>query len=110
VKVGTLRFSGNSAKLTPSTKRALSRLATVIAAQGFTEVTVDGYTAKRVRGNWFYRRWLSSARAKAVKAYLAKELARRGSRAKIVIRARGGANPIGSSSSAQNRRAEIVLR
>lgn len=110
VKVGTLRFSGSSAKLTPSTKRALSRLAAVIAAQGFTEVTVDGYTAKRARGNWFYRRWLSNARAKAVRVYLAKELARRGSGAKIVVRARGGANPIGSQESAQNRRAEIVLR
>ncbi|MEI8082418.1 MAG: YDG domain-containing protein, partial [Actinomycetes bacterium] len=44
-KIGTVRFSFNSPKLTPATKRALRSYAKTIAAQGFTRLTVNGYTS-----------------------------------------------------------------
>lgn len=109
VRIGKVAFSGNSANLSPAAKRNLRALATLLAAQGYSEVTIDGYTASHANGSWAFRKKLSAKRANIVKAFLAKELSRRKATVKITIRARGGASPIGSPSSLKNRRAEIIL-
>ena len=73
-KLGAVRFSANSPKLTPAAKRALRAYAKTVAAQGFTSIGVKGYTATYSdRGTWSFRKRLSIARAKNVKAYLASQ-------------------------------------
>jgi uncharacterized repeat protein (TIGR02543 family) len=114
VQMGTVRFTGNSSKLTRGTKTALRRYASLLAAQGFTSVKVSGYTAKFDHGSKAFRRRLSLARAKNVKAYLAAELKRLHAHVTITTAGYGGASPAASNSSrsgaAKNRRAELLLK
>jgi DNA-binding beta-propeller fold protein YncE/outer membrane protein OmpA-like peptidoglycan-associated protein len=114
VQMGTVRFTGNSSKLTRGTKTALRRVANLLAAQGFTTVKVSGYTAKFDHGSKSFRRRLSLARAKKVKAYLAAELKRLHAHVNITTAGYGGASPVASNSSksgaARNRRAELLLK
>ncbi|MDO8915281.1 MAG: OmpA family protein, partial [Coriobacteriia bacterium] len=65
-----VHFRSNSATLTPSTRAALRRLAATIKARGYHTVTAEGWTAHRDKGSSSFRRRLSAARARAVKAYL----------------------------------------
>jgi outer membrane protein OmpA-like peptidoglycan-associated protein/5-hydroxyisourate hydrolase-like protein (transthyretin family) len=114
-KLGAVRFTANSPKLTPATKRALRSYAKIIAAQGFTRIGVNGYTATYSdRGTWAFRKRLSVARAKNVKAYLASQF--RGLHVSVAISTTGYGNryPVASnrtaSGRAKNRRAEILLK
>jgi len=114
VKIGTVYFAGNSAKLTSGTRRALRHYAALVAAQGFTSLSINGYTARRDHGSWAFRRHLSVARARAVAAYLSREFKRLHVKVKVTRSGHGGADPAGSNSTpsgrAKNRRAELVLQ
>jgi uncharacterized repeat protein (TIGR02543 family) len=114
VQLGTVRFNGNSSKLTPATKRALRSYASLMATQGFTSLKVSGYTAKFDHGSKAFRRRLSVKRAKNVKAYLATEFRRLHAHVSITTAGYGGTNPVASNKSAwgmaRNRRAELILK
>jgi outer membrane protein OmpA-like peptidoglycan-associated protein/ubiquitin len=109
VRIGTVTFAGNSSRLTPGARRTLKRLATLIAAQGFTNVNVEGYTARHDHGSSSFRYKLSLARAKAVKAYLLARFKAPHARVAVTTSARGGSDSIGNPGGAQNRRAEIQV-
>jgi outer membrane protein OmpA-like peptidoglycan-associated protein len=114
VKVGTVHFAGNSAKLTPAGKRTLKRLAALITAQGFTNLRVNAFTAKLDHGSRSFRKRLSVRRASVVKSYLVAEFKRLHARVAVVAAGYGGAQPVGSNASpsgrAKNRRAELSLQ
>jgi hypothetical protein len=114
VKLGTVRFGGNSSRLTPSTKRSLKRYARIVAAQGFTSLKVSGYTAKTDHGSRAFRKRLSVKRAKNVKAYLAAEFRRLHVSVGITTAGYGGSEPVRSNKTrggmARNRRAEVILK
>jgi outer membrane protein OmpA-like peptidoglycan-associated protein len=114
VQMGTVRFTGNSSRLTPATKRALKRYASLMATQRFTSLKVSGYTAAHDHGSKAFRRRLSLKRAKNVKAYLASEFKRLHVRVSITTAGYGGTNPVASnrtaSGMAKNRRAELILK
>jgi|GEM_PF-930443 len=110
VRIGTVSFGTNSAVLTTQAKASLRSVAGIVAAQRFTEVRVDSYTASGPRRTAAFRRRLTTTRVNVVKAYLVREFARRRVRVRIVVSAHSGANPAGRSSSVLNRRAEIAVR
>jgi photosystem II stability/assembly factor-like uncharacterized protein/outer membrane protein OmpA-like peptidoglycan-associated protein len=116
VKLGTIRFRSNSSKLSASNKRALRRLASTLAAQGFTSLSVNGYTStdREGGGRWRGRKRLSTARAKSVKNYLASEFRRLHVGVTITARGYGNRSPVASnrraSGRAKNRRAEILIK
>jgi outer membrane protein OmpA-like peptidoglycan-associated protein len=114
VQMGTVRFTNNSAKLTRGTKTALKRYARLIAAQGFTGLSVSGYTSRVDHGSWAFRKRLSVKRAKAVKAYLAAEFKRLHAHVSISAAGYGASKPVASNKSksgaAKNRRAELLLK
>lgn len=114
VKIGTVHFAGNSSRLDPASKRTLRHLAALVAAQGFTSLRVDGFTAKRDHGSRAFRKRLSVSRAHVVKKYLAFEFRRVHARVNMIATGYGGAQPVGSNASlsgrAQNRRAELLLQ
>ena len=110
VKIGTITFAGNSSKLTTSAKTTLRKLAALVKAQGFTSITIDAFTGKNVHGSSAFRKQLSAARAKVVKAYLAAQFTRLHVRVTIKTVAWGAAHPLASGLSAKNRRAEIALQ
>jgi outer membrane protein OmpA-like peptidoglycan-associated protein len=114
VQIGTVRFTGNSSRLTPATKRLLRRYASLMATQGFKSVSVSGYTAKFDHGSSSFRRRLSLTRAKVVKAYLATQFRALHVSASISAAGYGGTKPVASNRTkagiAKNRRAEVLLR
>jgi hypothetical protein len=114
VQVGVVRFTGNSSKLTPGTKTALRRWASLMATQGFTNLKVSGYTAAHDHGSKAFRRRLSLKRAKNVKAYLAAQFRMLHANVSITTAGYGGTYPAASNSSAwgmaRNRRAELLLK
>jgi uncharacterized repeat protein (TIGR02543 family) len=114
VQFGTVRFTGNSSRLTPATKRALRRYASLMATQGFKSVNVSGYTAKFDHGSASFRRRLSLTRAKNVKAYLAAQFKALHVSVSINAAGYGGTRPVASNrtkaGAAKNRRAEVLLR
>jgi outer membrane protein OmpA-like peptidoglycan-associated protein len=114
VQMGTVRFNGNSPKLTPATKRALRSYASLMATQGFTSLKVSGYTAARDHGSKAFRRRLSLKRAKNVKAYLATQFRTLHASVSITTAGYGGTNPVATNRTAwgmsRNRRAELLLK
>ena len=114
VKVGTVRFRGNSSRLTLATKRSLRAYAKLLSAQGFTRLYVDGYTAQHDHGSRAFRRRLSLTRAKHVKEYLTSRFRLLHHKIAIIATGHSGANPVGSNSTAAgtaiNRRVELVLK
>jgi hypothetical protein len=68
--VGAVRFGPNTYRLNAWSKAALRKLAIAIKVRGYKTVTVEGWTAHRDRGSSSFRRRLSAARARSVKAYL----------------------------------------
>jgi len=112
VKLGSFKFSGNSTKLTTAMKRTLRGYASTVAAQGFSSLRIDGYTA--TGGTYAGRKKVSLARAKAVKAYLDSQFKSRGAAVGISAVGKGSANPVGSNKSksgrAKNQRVEVIIR
>lgn len=112
---GTVRFTANSARLDRADRRSLRRWAKVLVAQGFSSVTLDGYTAKAIAGgNAKFRKQLSRERASAVAAVVSAQFERMGAKVRIITRARGAADPVGNNATpkgkAKNRRATINIR
>lgn len=68
--VGTVRFTGDSSKLTPRAKARIRAFAAFIESRDYTTVCLDGYAARRSGGSAAFRKRLSKARAVAVQAYL----------------------------------------
>ncbi|MDZ4169692.1 MAG: OmpA family protein [Coriobacteriia bacterium] len=114
VRIGTIRFQGDSATLTASGKRELRKLAALVKAQGFKTVVVDGFTAGAAPGGAAFRARLSAQRAQNVRTYLLAEFRRLGVKVNVVASGRGNSSPIGSNLSEAgrvlNRRAEISIR
>jgi outer membrane protein OmpA-like peptidoglycan-associated protein len=112
-KIGTVWFAGNSSRLTASAKKSLRAYAKLVAAQGFSAVRANGYTARFDRGSWAYRKRLSTARAVVVKQYLDVQFKGLGVRVGVTARGHAGENPIATNSTrtgrARNRRVELVL-
>jgi len=71
VKIGTVSFRPNSSTLTASAKRTLNKLASLVAAQGFRTLNINGITGRSTTGSAAFRKRLAAARAAAVKSYLA---------------------------------------
>jgi outer membrane protein OmpA-like peptidoglycan-associated protein len=114
VKIGAVRFSGNSSRLTPATKRTLRSYASLMATQGFSGLDVNGYTASFDHGSRSFRKRLSVARAKNVRAYMATQFRSLNVSVSIKAAGYGGANPVASnrtsSGAAKNRRADLLLK
>ena len=95
---GTVHFTPDSADLDRADRRALRKWTRVLAAQGFTSLTLDGYTAESpAGGNPTFRRQLSLARAQAVYDVVRAQLDRLGADVEITLRARGGSDPVGNN-------------
>lgn len=107
VRLGTITFAGNSAVLTAKAKTTLRRLARLVAAQGFTTLTINGFTAKNAHGSAAFRKRLSAARGAAVKKYLTTQFAALHVKVKISVFAWGGK---GATNLPKFRRAEIDVR
>jgi len=105
VKIGTITFGPNSAKLTASAKRTLKKLAALVKAQGFKTLTVNGVTGRNVHGSAAFRKRLATARGKAVRAYLVAEFKRLHVSVKVTI-----VTKTGSAIASKYRVAEIVLK
>jgi outer membrane protein OmpA-like peptidoglycan-associated protein len=114
---GSVLFAADSAALTRSAKKTLHNFALVIAAQGFTKVSVNGYAA-----HWpssisakdkAYRIALTQKRAEAVRAYLVIEFKKLGVKVSVKTLGNGGSHPtvsgISSTTNAGNRRADISV-
>ena len=112
IRIGTVLFKPGSAKLTATAKKHLRTWVALVATQGFSEATIDGYAGSKLDGahGKAHHKKLSSARAKAVKAFLAREIKRRRVKVKIITHALGDSRPVGSGASAKNRRAVILIR
>lgn len=106
VMIGTITFAGDSAKLSASAKKTLRKLAALVKAQGFTSLTIKGFTERHPHGNAAFRRRLSAARARAVTAFLTAEFKRLHVKVKFTVVSTNGS---GATGSAKYRRAEIVL-
>ncbi|MEI8082260.1 MAG: YDG domain-containing protein, partial [Actinomycetes bacterium] len=115
-KLGTVRFSFQSSKLTAGSKSTLRAYARTIAAQGFRNVTINGYTAtyNDGGGTWASRKRLSVARAKNVRLYLAAQLKSLHVSPSISTAGYGNKYPAASNKTSwgrmKNRRAEILLK
>jgi outer membrane protein OmpA-like peptidoglycan-associated protein len=106
ITIGTITFAGDSAKLTTSAKKALQKLAALVKAQGFTSLTIKGFTEKHAHGSIAFRKRLSAARAKAVTAFLTAEFKRLHVKVSFIVVSTSGSTATGST---KYRRAEIVL-
>ncbi len=108
VKVATVTFKGGSAALTTRAKAVLHTLAKLIAARGFTTMTVNGYTRKVLTAA--YRHKLSLARATSVKAYLMAQFKALHVTVAIKIFGLGAADPVGGNPrSMLDHRAEAIV-
>lgn len=115
VQFGAIQFPPDSAHVDSASRRELRAWARLLVKQGFDEVTLDGFTARALRGgDPAYRKALSRERAEAVRAIVAEEVNRVGATLRISIRARGGEDPVGNNGTpagrAKNRRATIMIR
>jgi outer membrane protein OmpA-like peptidoglycan-associated protein len=107
VKIGTITFWGDSAKLTIAAKRTLNTLAALVKSQGFTSLTIRGFTEKHAHGSAKFRKKLSAARAAAVKSYLLDRFRHLHVRVAISVVSSTGTS---ATTSVKYRRAEIVLQ
>ena len=100
-----VNFAESSAKLTPKAKKELEKIAAIIEREGYTRLVVDGHTDSQ--GGQKNASALSTARAKATKAYLDQLLPD----VKFVLSGKGTQGPVASNKNetgrAANRRAEI---
>lgn len=114
-KVGGAKFLGNSSALTALAKKDIRTAARAIKNQGLKTVAVRGYTARYGEGTAAYRLKLSTARAKAARAYLVSYLRTLGvTDVRVVAKGYGSNNPVASNLTykgrQQNRRVEIWAR
>ena len=112
VKIGTVRFTGNSAKLTNLQKWRIRDMAYSVRASTCSVVTVNGYDAKTPGRTRTKALLVSRARAKVVATYLGGRLTLLGVDAEIGWAGYGRSNPVATNSTssgrAKNRRAEIL--
>jgi len=105
IKIGTVTFKSNSAKLTASARATLRGLAALVKAQGFKTLTIMGVTGRNIHGSAAFRKRLATARAKAVRTYLLGRFKAAHYSVKITIVTKSG-----GAIASKYRRAEIAIR
>lgn len=116
VAVGPVNFKRDSAVLTTSAKSHLNKYVTAIAKSTCRTITLNGYAAApghTTQTATKHRIKLASARAAAVKSYLATALKAKGITVKFKVNALGARNPVASNKTESgrrlNRRVEVSI-